>query len=392
MNPGATKLERRLLRGGLFVVALCIATALFWPQQFFHSYLLAYLFWFGIVLGSLAILLLYHLTGGTWGAVIRRFLESAIHTIPLLAVLFLPIVAGLYGGLYTWTYPKAVASSEVLQRKTLYLNPPFFLLRAAIYFIVWIALLRALEKWSRRQDEQPVPEALPRLNFIGGIGLLLYGLTVTFASVDWMMSLEPEWFSTMYGLMVISGQVLSAFAFVICVATILAKSKPFSEIISVQQFHDLGNLTLAFVMIWAYLAFSQFLIIWSGNLPEETPWYIHRLYRGWQAVGIGLIVFHFALPFLLLLSRQMKRQSRLLAPVAVGILVMRLVDLFWMIAPDFYQKGIGVHLLDLILPPAVGAIWLSFFLKELRSRPVVVRYDPNLPAVNPAWREGIEHG
>lgn len=392
MNQNIERLQQRLLRAGVLIVGICILSAFVWPEQFFRSYLFGYLFWLGIALGSMAILLIYHLTGGAWGAVIRRILESAISTIPVLAILFLPIIVGLFHGLYVWTNEHEVAKSEVLRHKTAYLNPTFFILRAAIYFLLWGLLMRSLIRWSRRQDEAPDPVAIQRLTVIGGVGLLLYGLTMTFASVDWMMSLEPHWFSTIYGLLVITGQVLSAFAFAIAVSAWLARTKPFSEIIAPLQFHDLGKLMLAFVMIWAYLAFSQFLIIWSGNLPEETPWYIHRLQGGWQTVAIALILFHFAFPFLLLLSRPLKQQARTLASVAVLVLIMRLVDLYWLLAPDFHQEGFAIHFLDVLLPLGLGAIWLSAFFNQLSSRPIVVIHDPNLPARDRNWKEVIEHG
>lgn len=392
MNQSIKKLEQRLLRAGVLIVGLCILSAFVWPQQFFRSYLFGYLFWLGITLGSMAILLIYHLTGGAWGAVSRRILESAIGTIPVLAILFLPIIVGLFHGLYIWTNEHEIAKSEVLRHKTAYLNPAFFLFRAAIYFVVWVFLMRSLLRWSRRQDEAPDPVAIQRLTAIGGGGLLLYGLTMSFASVDWMMSLEPHWFSTIYGLLVIAGQVLSAFAFVIAVGALLARTQMYSELIAPQQFRDLGNLLLAFVMIWAYLSISQFLIIWSGNLPEETPWYIHRLHGGWQVVALALVVFHFALPFLLLLSRPLKQQSRTLAFVAALVLIMRLVDLYWLIAPDFHQEGFDINLLDVLLPLGLGAIWLSTFLHQLNSRPIVVIHDPNLPARDRNWKEVIEHG
>lgn len=392
MNQTIKRLQQRLLRAGVLIVGLCILSAFVWPQQFFRAYLFGYLFWLGITLGSMAILLIYHLTGGAWGAVIRRILESAISTIPVLAILFLPIIVGLFHGLYIWTNEHEIAKSELLRHKTAYLNTTFFILRAVIYFLVWVSLMRSLIRWSRRQDEVPDPVAIQRLTAIGGAGLLLYGLTMTFASVDWMMSLEPHWFSTIYGLLVMTGQVLSAFAFVITVGALLARSQAYSELIGPQQFRDLGNLLLAFVMIWAYLSISQLLIIWSGNLPEETPWYIHRLHGGWQVVALALVVFHFALPFLLLLSRPLKQQARTLAFVAAMVLIMRLVDLYWVLGPDLHQEGFAIHFLDLFLPLGLGAIWLSSFLHQLNSRPIVVIHDPNLPVRDRNWKEVIEHG
>ena len=376
--PQIDRMQRQALTVGIAALVLSVIGAFFSPAQFFQSYLLAYAFWIGIALGSMVIVFIHYLSGGGWGAVIRRFLESSTRTFLLMAVLFIPIVFGMHS-LYEWTHADVVAADPVLKHKSLYLNIPFFIGRAVLYFAIWIGLSIWLNKWSKREDDAGSPVISERLAFIGGIGLLLYGLTMSFASVDWLMSLEPHWFSTMYGLMVIAGQVLSAFAFVIAVAAILVQYRPFSEVISPAHFKDLGNFVLAFVMIWAYLSFSQFLIIWAGNLPEETPWYIHRLNKGWQYTAILLVVFHFALPFLILLSRNLKRNPKLLVIVALGILVMRLVDLYWLVAPEFHPNGLHLHYLDFLLPIGLGGIWVALFLWQLKKRPLLAFNDPNLP-------------
>ena len=371
------RLQKRSLLIGVIVIAVSLILAFLNPVQFFRSYLFAYVFWIGLALGSLAITLLHHLSGGRWGAVIRRVLESGTRTFPLLVLLFLPLIPGIRS-LYVWSDPEKVAADPILQQKTMYLNVPFFLGRTALYFVVWLLLAYFLNKWSRQEDQGSSAGLQSRFQFLGGIGLLLYGLTATFASVDWMMSLEPHWFSTIYGLLVITGQVLSAFAFVIAVASVLMKYEPLSEKLTTTLFHDLGKLMFAFVMVWAYLAFSQFLIIWSGNLPEEIPWYKHRLTHGWQLLGLFIVIFHFALPFLLLLSRDLKKNPRLLALVAAGVLFMRIVDLYWMIGPEFHQEGLAVHLLDILLPIGMGGIWLAFFFKQFKGWPLLPVNDPNL--------------
>jgi hypothetical protein len=388
MNDSAIQLlehlQKRSLTVGVIVSALAIIAAFFWPAQFFRSYLFAYVFWVGLALGSLAITLLHHLSGGLWGAVIRRVLESGTRTFPLLALLFLPLIPGM-ADIYIWADKQKIATDAILKHKSLYLNVPFFLARTVLYFVVWFGMAYLLNKWSRQEDEASTPELQSKFHFLGGIGLLLYGLTATFAAVDWMMSLEPHWFSTIYGLLVIVGQVLSAFAFVIAVASILIHYKPLSDVMSIVQFHDLGKLMFAFVMIWAYLSFSQFLIIWSGNLPEEIPWYLHRLHSGWQFVALCLVLFHFALPFLLLLSRETKKRPRILAMIATGVLFMRFVDLYWMVGPEFHQHGLTVSILDFLLPIAIGGFWLAFFFRQLKAMPLIPVNDPNL-------QEVLEHG
>jgi hypothetical protein len=278
--------------------------------------------------------------------------------------------------LYPWTNADLVAHDEALQHKQLYLNTPFFLGRAAFYFVVWNALAYFLNRWSLEQDRNPDPRIARKMQMISAGGLLAYGLTITFASFDWLMSLEPHWFSTIYGVLIMGGQGLAAMAFLIAVLVWLGRRPPLDRIVMPTHFHDLGNLLLAFVMLWAYFSFSQYLIIWAGNLPLEIAWYLHRVQTGWRAVGIALIVFHFAVPFVLLLSRRVKREPDLLITVAVGVLLMRLVDLFWLIAPEFHEAGITVSWLDILLPLSLGSLWLGLFVQQLRGRAILPLHDP----------------
>jgi hypothetical protein len=378
MNETLERLRKRALFIGIAGLVLSVAFALAFSNinQFFHSYLLAFSFWVGLPLGSLAILFLHQLTGGRWGAVIRRILEAATRTIPLLAILFIPVLVGIHR-IYIWSDPAVIQHDEILQHKEPYLNIPFFIIRAVLYFAIWTALTFAFARLSRKQEESADAALVGRFQKLSGIGLLLYGLTATYASVDWFMSLEPHWFSTIYGLIIITGQVLNSFAFAIVVATLLSQYSPLSDFMGREQFKDLGNLTLTFVMLWAYMSFSQLLIIWSGNLPEEIPWYVHRFHAGWQWLGAILIVFHFAVPFLILLSRAAKKNSRVLVWVAIGLMVMRLADLFWLIAPEFHEKGFHFHPLDILLPIGMGGIWIAYYLRQLNVMPVVAVNDPN---------------
>ena len=352
------------------------------PTQFFRSYLLAYLFWLGIPLGSLAVLMVHHLVGGAWGAVIRRVLESATRTLPVLVFLFVPLLFGL-PELYIWARPEVVMADEILQRKSVYLNVPFFIVRAALYFIVWLVVSFALNTWSVAQDQAGADPSERRMRLLSGPGLVLYVLTATFAAVDWMMSLEPHWFSTIYGILVIVGQLLVALAFAIAVVALLADTPPLSQVISPAHFHDLGNLLLAFVMLWAYMAFSQFLIIWSANLPEEITWYLPRMRGGWEWLGLALVLFYFTLPFLLLLSRGIKQRAQFLAWVAASILVMHLVDLFWMVVPAFQPAGIFIHWMDAAAFMGIGGIWIMIFIWQLKRRPLLPAHDPGLQGATP---------
>jgi hypothetical protein len=384
--PIIDRLQTRALIIGLVGLALCVAGAFVNPAQFFRSYLMGYMLWIGTALGCLAIVMLQYLTAGDWGLVIRRVLESATRTLPLMALLFLPLLLGLRE-LYVWARPDSVAGPAVLQHKRAYLNVPFFLIRAVLYFAVWLALTYFLNKWSREQDRVADPRWLARLRRLSGPGIVLYGLTVTFAAVDWIMSLDPEWFSTIFGVIFMGGQALTAMSFVIVIAALLAERAPMSGAILPGHFLDLGKMLLAFLMFWAYVMFSQFLVIWSGNLADEIPWYLHRLRGGWQWVGVLLIVLSFGLPFLLLLSRFLKQSGLMLALVAGLVFFMRVVDLFWITEPNFYPGRFHLHWMDVVMPIGLGGIWLAVFAWQLKTRPLLPLHDPNLEEVLSHGRE-----
>ena len=345
------------------------------PTQFFQSYLMAYMFVLGLTLGSLALGMVHQLSGGAWGVVIRRQIGAASRVLPILTLLFLPIVFGM-SHLYEWTHADIVNADPVLRGKHLYLNTPFFLIRAVIYFACWNAVSYLLNKWALEQDQTGDPQYARRMQMLSGAGLLVYGLCITFASFDWLMSLEPHWFSTIYGVLIMGGQGLSALAFLITALVWLARRPPLRDIVLPSHFHDLANLMLAFVMLWAYFSFSQYLIIWSGNLPEEIAWYLHRLQTGWRFVAVTLVIFHFTVPFLLLLSRAVKRAPNTIVKVALAILVARLIDLFWLIAPEFHRTGISVSWMDIVLPLTLISIWVGCFLWQLRGRALLPVYDP----------------
>jgi len=373
--PELRPLQRRFLTAGA-AGALVSGIGLFVsPTQFFQSYLMAYMFVLGIALGCLALGMVHQLSGGAWGIVIRRPLGAATRTMPVLTILFLPIVFGM-SRLFIWTHADVVARDEILRHKQLYLNVPFFLVRAALYFAIWNALVYFLNAWSLEQDRTGDPRIAVRMQRMSAGGLILYVLTVTFASFDWIMSLEPHWYSTIFGAIIVGGQGLLALAFLIIVLVWLSRRPPLDTIVVASHFHDLANLMLAFVMLWAYFSFSQYLIIWAGNLPGEIAWYVNRLHTGWRFIGVGLVLFHFGLPFVLLLSRQIKRHAPLLLQVAAGILVVRLVELYWLIAPDFHPDGLSLSWLDVVLPLALTALWVGAFISRLRGRAILPFHDP----------------
>ncbi len=374
-------LQRRAWLVGIGGLLLSVVGMVLNPVQFFCSYLFAYLFWLSIAVGCSAIVMISHLVGGAWGFVIRRILEAATRTLPLLAVLFVPLLFGL-SSLYMWARPEAVAGDALLQHKSVYLNVPFFIFRAVLYFAVWIGIAHFFNKWSLAQDQTGDPALARQMEALSGPGLVLYGGAVTFAAVDWAMSLDPHWFSTIYGILWIIGQVLTALAFAILVLWLMATQEPLLRVLTPSHFHDLGNLLLAFVMLWAYVSFAQFLLVWSANLTEEIPWYLRRLHGGWQEVGIALVTYHFALPFLLLLIRRAKQTPPILAGIAGGLLVMRLIDVYWFIAPEFHPTvGGALHLLDALVLIGIGGVWVGGFLGQLKQVSLLPLHDPQQEAV-----------
>jgi hypothetical protein len=343
-------------------------------HQFAGSYLFSFLFWTGLTVGCLPMIMIHHLTEGGWGYPIRRFLEIGASMIPLTILFFLPVVFNLEA-IYLWAQPEAVAHDTLLQAKQLYLNASGFTVRAVIYFSAWAffgwILCKESVAFSRTHDAKHRKKLL----FFSGLGLLVYALTVTFSSIDWSMSLEPHWYSTLFGLFFMIGNTITAFAFVILLCRFFMNVSPLKEKLNSTRVHDLGKLLLALVMLWAYLALSQFIIIWNGNLAEEVPYYIRRFTNGWQGMSIALAAFHFFIPFAFLLSRSLKRNLVTLAPIAGLILFMRAVDLFWYVRPVF-SKNLSLHWLDLSCFVALGSIWIFFYISQLAKEEVVLSYDP----------------
>ena len=375
--PVAKTIQGRSLVIGLIFSAIALGGAFLRPDEFFRGYLLAYMAWLGVTLGSMVILMIRHLTGGGWGTVIRRILGAAMRCVPLMTILFLPILFGL-PRLYVWARPLDSIADKHLQEHLReitksYLSVNGFIVRAAIYFAIWNLLSFFLTKWSREQDQPPVRDN-GRFKVLSGPGLILYAFTVSFAAIDWVMSLDPSWISTIYGLVILIGQLLSAMCFAVVVERILVKYKPMSDWLKPEFVHDHGKWMLTFIMVWAYFSFSQWLIIWAGNLPDEITWYMRRLNGGWGAIGLWLVVFHFAVPFVILLSRSFKRDIRRMVWLATWMLLMRYLDLFWNIEPNFSQR-LSVSWADVVLPVAMGGLWLWYFFRNLNAIPLLPVHD-----------------
>ena len=360
---------------GVLLFLGSIAGGFFAPPQFFHAYLFGYLFWLGVALGSLALLMTQYLTGGAWGVMTRRILEAAARTLPVLAMLFIPIVFGI-PRLYLWARPIDVARDDVLRHRSVYMNTTLFIVRAIIYFAIWLALMWLLDRWSREEDE-----GRPRLTLfekLSAPGLIVYVFTVTFSAVDWAESLFAHWYSTMWGFLFVAGQGLSALGIAILAVSLLGCFSPFSEALRVSHLHDLGKLMLMFVLLWAYFSFSQLLIVWSGNLTGEIPWYFTRWHGSWAGMGIAIAILEFLVPFLMLLSRPLKRSPVALGSVVILLLIMPMVDLYWIVIPALDRTGIRIHWMQFTMPAALGGIWIAAFFRELKRRPLLPLGAPNL--------------
>lgn len=391
--------QRSLIVGVVFGI-ISVVLAVTRPDEFYRGYLLGFMCWLGVALGSMAIIMIRHLTGGGWGVVIRRLQGAAMRTLPFLALLFVPIViAVLQHRIYPWAIwtlsPDAVHDPHIhdhlAKNKFImgaYLNSSGFIIRAAIYFVIWNVLSFLLSKWSKEGDAPNAPDNTQKFKAVAGPGLILYGFTISFATIDWVMSLDPSWISTIFGLIILIGQVLSAMCFAVVVERILFNYKPMSDMLKPDFVHDHGKWMLTFTMVWAYFSFSQWLIIWAGNLPNEITFYLKRLNGGWGWIALALPLFHFAVPFAILLSRPLKRDIRKLVWVAIWLILMRYVDLFWIIEPNFSQT-FKLTIADIVVPVAIGGFWLAAFFRNLASLPLLPIYDPTaIEVIEPAHHHG----
>lgn len=345
-------------------------------EQFFQGYLVAFVFWVGLSLGCLALVMVHHLTAGGWGFIGQRHLEAGALTIVLMAVLFVPLLFGLHP-LYEWTRAEAVAESPVLQHKKLYLNVPFFIGRAVLYFAFWGALAFFLRRWSVRLAETGTSAYAQRLRRLSAGGLIGHVLLMNFASVDWLMSLEPEWFSSIFGWLIVVSQVLTALAVTaIFLPSLVARNGPLGRLYKTKHLHDYGNLMLAFVILWTYMMFAQFLIMWSGNIPEDIEWYVHRQEAPWGWIAPVLIVFHFVIPFFTLLSRRSKRSRRNLGILAGALLAVHVLYIIWLVWPSLHHVGPHTYWIGAGVFIGIGGLWAAAYAFFLGRRPLLVRRDP----------------
>lgn len=367
-----------LIGGGIGIVALALAGLLAGsdPERFFHSYLVAYTFFLSFALGGLFFVLLHHLTRAGWSVVVRRLAEDVAATLPLFAVLFLPLTLGIHS-LYHWSHEEAVAHDPILQHKAPWLNEGRFLVAAIAYLAVWSFLGWWYRKESRRQDESADPAITVRLQRWSALGVIVYGVTQTLASFDWLMSLDAHWFSTVFGVYFFSGSTIAILSLLILMGLLLQRRGALEGVVTFEHYHDLAKLLFGFVVFWAYIAFSQFMLIWYAAIPEETAWYARRWEPGWQGFSIALVVLHFGVPFLFLLLRDVKRRRVTLAVAAVWMIAAHFLDVYWLVMPGLLERP-GFHLHDLLTFLGVGGLFAGTLGWILRRRAIVPLGDPRL--------------
>lgn len=359
---------------GLGLTAVGAATS---HSQFFFSYLFAYLFWLGLSLGCFLVTMIHQLAGGRWGYPTRRFLEAGFLVLPLMLLLLVPIFFGL-SALYPWARPAEVAAGKALRARHVYQNGWAYVLRSTVFMVIWIWMSFCLRRWSRQQDHTDDAEPTRKARVLSGPGLVIYCLLGTFAYIDWVMSLESQWYSTIFAVIIIIGQILIAYAFSIILLALFRDQEPFAAVLTKTHFHQLGNLLLAFVLFWTYVSFGQLLIVYSGDIPEELRWYLHRIAGNWKLVIAALALFHFFVPFYLLLFRAMKMRLAPLAALAGLLFAMHIVQTYWLVMPAFHRDGIRLSWMDFTAPVGIGGLWVSMFLSRLRAAPLILQKDPGV--------------
>jgi hypothetical protein len=361
------------------LIALIISASGFFVdrEQFFFSYLTAFTFWTTVTLGGLFFVLIHNTTHAMWSTVLRRIMEMIMMTVPVMAILAIPVLFGIHD-LYHWSHEDAVATDALLQKKAPYLNVPFFIIRTVFYFAVWILFSGMLYRISKQQDESFDPEQKEKLRKRSAPGIIIFALTITFAAFDWLMSLDPHWYSTIFGVYIFAGSFLAAIAVMVLIGLSLHKRNLLTDIITVEHFHDLGKFLFSFTIFWGYMAFSQYFLIWYANIPEETIWYLHRWEGNWKIITMTLVFGHFLIPFLALMPRAAKRNRTFLKIISVWILVMHFFDLYWIIMPTLHKHGIHFSWMDLTAMIGIGGIFIWYFWSRFLKGPLVPVNDSKL--------------
>lgn len=362
----------------LAVVSLGLAAwgGFFSPKQFAYSWLFAFMFFFTITLGSLFWILVHHAVDADWSVVVRRQLENIAWLFPVLAVLFIPIVLNAKT-LFSWM--NIVPGQDVLlDGKAPYLNQPFFWVRAAFYFLFLSTAAFLLRRNSVRQDKDGDPRYTWSSRKMVFPMLPLFALSLTFSAVDWLMGLDFKWFSTMWGVYIFAGSALSSMCVLVLLVTALRSAGYFKDVVTIEHYHIMGKLMLAFTVFWAYIGFSQYMLYWYANIPEETAYFLRRNTGSWNTLSIILVAGHFFLPFVILLFQATKKKPLLLCAVAAWILLMHMLDMYIVVLPTFHKAGFAPHWLDLVCLLAIGATLAAIFMKRLGDTPLWPVKDPRL--------------
>jgi hypothetical protein len=377
--PGHSWNRIPVISGGCAVLAavVCAILGAANPKQFYFSWLVSFLFFLSLVLGALFFVLIQYASQGGWGVVVRRIGETVFATLPVMAALFIPLLFGLHD-LYSWSVPGAAEHDALLRWKAPYLNVPFFLIRAAVYFGGWSFIALLYYRGSRAQDVTGDPAVTARLRRLAGPAIIVLALTQTFASIDWIVSLTPHWYSTMFGVYFFSGAFVGFIALLSVVAPAMRRAGLLDTVINAEHLHDIGKFLFAFTAFWAYIAFSQFLLIWYANLPEETIWYKARLAGSWKIVSLLLMAGHFGVPFFYLMGREVKRRDGTLAIGGVWVLAMHFMDLYWQVMPTLHPEGVRPSVLDLAGFVAIGGCFVAAAGWLLRRQALVPLRDPRL--------------
>jgi hypothetical protein len=384
IRPVIERVQRRAFIAGLVGLLLTVVLGVRDWTQFFHSYLFAYVYWMVFAMGSLAILQLHHMTGGRWGLPIRRILEAGSRTIPAMTVLFIPVLLGMkMNKIYPWIDSSILGNEATDHFRRVYLEPRFFIVRAVVYFAIWNLLAGLLNKWSAEQDRTGDVRLKNRMSSLAAPGTVLWAITWSWAMVDWVMSLEPTWYSSIYGMVFMVVACLGALSFSVLMLRMLNGYEPLRESYEPSHLNDIGNLILTFTLLWTYMSFSQFLIIWSGNLKQEIPWYKTRAFTSWGYIAAALLIFHFFVPFFILLQRRVKRRLERLSGLALWMMAVTLVDVYWLIVPAFPNMKLGprVSLVDIFAVIGIGGVWLGSYMLQLKKMPLLPLHDPRFEGV-----------
>ena len=375
--PADSKVPRALFGVGAVGLIASIIGYFLDADQFFFSYLVSFVFFSGIALAALLMVMLHHITKSSWGVLFRRISETFISNIWIWAIFAIPVILGIHN-LYHWSHEDAVMADKILKGKSAYLNTPFFIARQFIYFAIWGYLGYKLHKVSVEMDKTNDWGLTALLRKVSAPGIPLFALSVAFASFDWLMSLDPHWFSTMFGVYFFAISFQTFWPVMILLVFYMQRKGILKNTIRQVHIYDLGAWFFAFTVFYAYIAFSQFLLIYYANLPEETLWYFHRLEGSWKYIAYSLLIFRFAIPFLVLLNREAKKNRTILTNISILVLVIHFAEIYWIAMPVLFKHGIHFSWMDITAFLGLGGIFFGLFFNTFKKHDMVPKNDPKL--------------